>query len=96
MLTGKQRAALRAMANEMETIAQIGKGGLSENVIAQIDEALTARELIKVKVHESAGESARDICGAVCEAVSAEPVSVVGGRFVLYRRSDKAPKIQLK
>ena len=95
MLTSKQRAGLRTLANSLETIAQIGKGGITDAVVAQLDEALEARELIKVRVLESALLSAREACQALTGPLRAEPVQCIGTRFVLYRRNVKAPKIEL-
>jgi len=87
MLSSKDRAALRRLANPIETILQIGKGGITENVIRQADEALCARELIKVRVLETAMLTAREACGEMARALSAEPVQCIGTRFVLYRQS---------
>ena len=96
MLTGKQRAGLRALANPLETIFQIGKGGIGEQLIRQTDEALTVRELVKLRVLESAGISAREAADRIAPAVHAEVVQVIGTRFVLYRRNDEKPVITLK
>lgn len=93
MLTSKQRANLRKQANGIDTIFQIGKEGISDNQLKQIEEALNARELIKIRVLETALMSAREACQAVCEAVSAQPVQAIGTRFVIYKRNDKEPKI---
>lgn len=95
MLTSKQRAGLRTLANPLETIAQIGKGGITDAVVAQLDEALEARELIKVRVLESALLSAREACDALVKPLRAEPVQCIGTRFVLYRKNPKNPKIEL-
>ena len=89
MLNSKQRAALRGMANTMDTIFQIGKDGLGESFYRQVDEALEARELIKLRVLESR-EAAADIA-AHCNA---DVVQVIGSRFVLYRPS-KEKKITI-
>ena len=94
-MTGKQRAKLRAMANTIETILYIGKGGLSENVIKQADEALTARELVKGRVLEASLMSAAEACQALAEATGAESVQSIGSRFVLYRAHPTEPKIRL-
>lgn len=94
-LTSKQRARLRSMANDYDAVFQIGKGGISGNFIKQMDDALEARELVKVKVLEAALMSARDACETVCEAVGAEPVSVVGNKFIIYRESVNKKKIEL-
>lgn len=89
MLTGKQRSYLKTMANGLETIMQIGKGGVTENVIKQIDEALEARELIKIKLLNNSMLEAKDTANEIAEAVRAEYVQSIGGRFVLYRESEE-------
>ena len=95
MLTSKQRAKLRSLANTMETILQIGKGGINDQLIKQVDDALTARELIKLHVLETAPETPREAMGVLTEATNSEPVQVIGRRLVLYRRNEKEPAIQL-
>ncbi|MBR2717121.1 MAG: YhbY family RNA-binding protein [Oscillospiraceae bacterium] len=94
-MTGKQRAYLRGLANGLDTILTVGKGGLTENVIRQADEALTARELIKGRVLESAMMTAAEACAAVAEATGAEGIQSIGSRFVLYRVNPEEPKIRL-
>lgn len=95
MLTSKQRAELRAMANTIDTILQVGKGGISDTLIAQADDALRARELIKGRVLENSLLSPREVCNALCEALSAEPVQVIGTKFVMYRENPEDKKIVL-
>lgn len=87
MLTSKQRARLRAYANKVETILQIGKDGISENLIQQADSALEARELIKLRVLETSPVSARDAAGILARKTASEEIQVIGTRFVLYRRN---------
>ena len=89
MLTSKQRSEFRAQANDLETTLMVGKEGVTENVIAEADRLLTARELIKGKVLESALMSAREVSDAICEATGADGVSCVGSKFVIYRFSEK-------
>ena len=89
MLTSKQRAELRAEANGIDTTLIVGKGGVTENVIAEAENLLTARELLKGKVLEGAFMSPREVCDALCEATGAEGVAVIGTKFVLYRFSEK-------
>ena len=89
MLTSKQRAEFRAQANALETTLMVGKDGVTEAVIAEADKLLTARELIKGKVLESALMTAREVSDALCEATGADGVSCVGSKFVLYRFSEK-------
>ena len=94
-MTGKQRAYLRGLANPLETILIVGKGGISDNVVKQTDEALLARELVKGRVLEASLLTAREACEALAEATGAEGVQVIGSRFVLYRANPDAPKITL-
>ena len=89
MLTSKERADLRAQANSLETTLMVGKEGVTEAVVAEADRLLTARELIKGKVLESALMSAREVSEAICEATGADGVSCVGNKFVIYRFSEK-------
>lgn len=89
MLTSKERADLRAQANTLETTLMVGKEGVTEAVAAEADRLLTARELVKGKVLETALMSAREVSDAVCEATGAEGVSCVGSKFVIYRFSEK-------
>lgn len=95
LLTSKQRAFLRSMANTMDPILHMGKGDISDAMVKQADDALTARELIKGKVLETAPLSAREAAEKIAEAVQAEVVFVIGRTFVLYRRNAKEQKIQL-
>lgn len=94
-MTGKQRAYLRGLANGLDTILTVGKGGLTENVVQQADEALTARELIKGRVLETSMMTAAEACAALSEATGAEGVQSIGSRFVLYRPNPNEPKIRL-
>ena len=89
MLTSKERAELRAQANSLETTLMVGKDGVTENVVAEADKLLTARELVKGKVLESALMSAREVSDAICEATGADGVACVGNKFVIYRFSEK-------
>lgn len=92
MLTGKQRASLRAMANGIDTIFQIGKNGITEETIKQISAALEARELIKLRVLENAPMNAKEASNTLTSILGADGVSCVGNRFVLYRESATLPK----
>ena len=94
-MTSKQRAYLRGLANDYEPIVHVGKGGLSDALIKQADDALEARELIKGRVLETAPQTAREAADAVAEAVAAETVQVIGRTFVLYRRRAEEPTIVL-
>ncbi len=89
MLTSKQRAEFRAQANALETTLIVGKDGVTDAVVAEADKLLTARELVKGKVLETALMSAREACDAICEAAGADGVTCVGYKFVIYRFSEK-------
>ena len=89
MLTSKERAELRAKANPLETTLIVGKGGVTEAVVAETDNQLTARELVKGKVLEGAMMTPREVSDALCEATGADGVAVIGTKFVLYRFSEK-------
>ncbi len=89
MLTSKQRSELRAQANSIETTLIVGKDGVTEAVAAETDRLLTARELVKGKVLETALMSAREVSDAICGATGAEGVACIGSKFVIYRFSEK-------
>lgn len=95
MLTNKQRNYLRKMSHNLDTIYQIGKGGLVENTLKQFNSGLEARELIKAKVLNNSLVDAREVSEAIAEETGAEVVSVIGNKFVLYRESKKKKKIDL-
>ncbi len=95
MLSSKQRAFLRGLANQEDTILIIGKGGLNNQVINQADTALTARELIKCKVLETAELSPKEYAEQISKATNSDVVQVIGTKFVLFRRNNKEPKIEL-
>ena len=87
-MTGKERAAFRAQANHLEPLFQVGKGGMSDALIKQTDDALRARELIKVKVLlESSPITPRETADELATATGAEVIQVIGGVIVLYRES---------
>ena len=89
MLTSKERAELRAQATTLDTTLMVGKGGVTEAVVAEADNQLTARELVKGKVLEGAMMSPREVCDEICEATGADGVAVIGTKFVIYRFSEK-------
>ena len=96
MLTGKQRAYLRSLAQKEDCILYVGKAGITEPVIAEAREALAARELVKGRVQEACLYTAAEAQQLLCEAIpGAEGVQVIGRVFVLYQKSAKAPKITL-
>lgn len=94
-LTGKQRAALRSMANTLPVILYIGKDGVTDGTVKETYDALEARELIKAQVQQNAPLSAREACDALCAKLGASPVQVIGSKFVLYRRNDKKTRIEI-
>ncbi|MBQ8309648.1 MAG: ribosome assembly RNA-binding protein YhbY [Clostridia bacterium] len=95
MITSKQRAYLRSMANNLPAIMQIGKGGLNENMLKTFSDALEARELIKLHVLENSGEDPKMVVNELSAALGAEPVAATGRKIVLYRASEKNPVIEL-
>lgn len=95
MLTSKQRAFLRSLAVDIDTIVMVGKSGMSPDITKQADDALTARELIKGKVLDTAPISPKEAAQQIADRTRAEVVQVIGSKFVLYRRNEKEPKIAL-
>ena len=87
MITSKQRARLIGLASKLPTLVQIGKFGVSESVISQIDDALERRELIKIGVLKSCDTTAKDLLSSLAAAMQAEPVTAIGNKIILYRRS---------
>ncbi len=88
-MTSKERAYLRGLANRVPSLYQVGKDGISENVIKQIDDALEARELIKGNVLENSMLSAREVAEELASKTASQVVQVIGNRFILYRRTKK-------
>ncbi len=95
MLTSKQRAYLRSLSVHIDTIFQVGKGGITENMTEQISNALEARELIKLRVLDNSDYTSREAAEEIAELVGADVVQTVGTRFVLYRESKNHKKIEL-
>ena len=87
MLKGKQRASLRKCANDMETILQVGKEGIGDTLIKQVDDALTARELIKIRVLKNQALTARQAADTFMKETHCDVIQVIGTRIVLYRRN---------
>ncbi len=85
MISTKQRAYLRGLANKEKAIFQIGKGGITDEILTELDIVLEKRELIKITVLETSFMSPRGACEAVCEEIGAEPVQCIGNKFVIYR-----------
>ena len=95
MLTGKQRAYLRGLGNQLSPIFQIGKNGVEENFLIQVSQALEARELIKIKVLENSGLESRETSDMICKAVKCEGVQAIGNKIVLYKQSKNKQQIEL-
>lgn len=95
MLTGKQRAYLRSLAQKLDPIFQVGKKGIEDTFIVQVDQALEKRELIKIKVLENSGMGTREAQDIICQRVGAEGIQVIGSKMVIYRAAKKDPKIEL-
>ena len=95
MLNSRQRAQLRGLANSLDTFFQIGKGGVTENTVKQVDDALEARELIKLRVLETSPVSSREAADEIAEKTHSDVVQVIGTRFVLYRESRDNKQIRL-
>ncbi|MBP3431713.1 MAG: ribosome assembly RNA-binding protein YhbY [Clostridia bacterium] len=89
MITTKQRAYLRGLGNALEPLAQVGKDGLSENVIEGIGLLLEARELVKIKALKNVDEDVREIAEAAAAKLGAEVVQVIGNIFILYKKSTR-------
>ena len=95
MLTSKQRAMLRSMANTMDTILYVGKDGVTDATVKEAYDALEARELIKCAVQQNSELTAREALDELCSRLGAEPVQCIGSRFVVYRARKEDPKIIL-
>ena len=95
MLTSKQRAYLRGLANNLETILIVGKGEITDNIVMQADTALTAREIIKGKKLETSSYTSRECAENIAEKCGADVVQVIGSKFVLYRPNPDEPVIKL-
>ena len=95
MLTGKQKRFLRHEAHHLNAIFQIGKAGLSENLLKQLDDAIEARELIKINVLESSGEDVKALGNEIADSINAICVQTMGNKITLYRARKKNPIILL-
>ena len=90
MLTSKERSELRGQATTIDTTLMVGKGGVTDAVIAEAENQLNTRELVKGKVLEGAMMTPREVCDEICAATGAEGVGVIGTKFIIYRFSEKA------
>lgn len=95
MITGKQRAYLRGLAQKLTPIFQIGKGGIEDAFIVQVRQALEKRELIKIRILENSGLDTRDASDFICKKVKCEGIQAIGNTMVLYKASKKEPQIEL-
>lgn len=96
MINSKQRSMLRSLAATEETVITIGKGGITDSVVDSVMEALTARELVKGKVLEASLLTAREACDELAERCRAEGIQAIGNKFVLYKRNENKPRIDIK
>ncbi|AWI06663.1 ribosome assembly RNA-binding protein YhbY [Clostridium drakei] len=95
MITSKQRSYLRSLANNMNPIFHVGKEGIEDNFLKQVQDALEAREIIKISVLNNSGINAREASDMICEELGCEGIQAIGNKLVLYKRSSKKPKIEL-
>ena len=96
MITPKQRAYLKGLANSLEPVFQVGKGGVNDAQVAQIDDYLRVHELMKIKVLDNSLYSAKEAAGEIAEKINAEVVQVIGSKAVLYKQNPEKPVIVLK
>lgn len=94
-MTSKQRAYLRGLANKLDAIFQIGKNGINDNLIKQLDDALEARELIKITTLETAPDTAKNLSFEIAERIDCIVVQVIGNKITLFRQKQKDSKIEL-
>ncbi|MBQ3407700.1 MAG: ribosome assembly RNA-binding protein YhbY [Clostridia bacterium] len=95
MMTSKQRAYLRGQANTLDSIFQIGKTGLSDNLLNQLSEALEARELIKISVLETAPDTAKNLASKISNSINTEVIQVIGNKIILFRQKKKNSRYTL-
>ena len=95
MITSKQRSQLRSLANGLDVLFQLGKTGIEENFLKQIDQVLEIRELIKIKVLDNSGFTAREASDIICKELKCEGIQAIGSKMVIYRKSSKNPRIEL-
>ena len=95
MITTKQRAYLRGLANKSEVVLQIGKGGITEQTVKQLNDVIEARELVKIQCLETSPVTPREAAQSLAEICKTDIVQVIGSKFILYRPRKKDPKITL-
>ncbi|MFU0825356.1 ribosome assembly RNA-binding protein YhbY [Clostridium sp.] len=95
MISSKQRSYLRGLANTIQPIFQVGKNGIDEPFLKQVEDALEARELIKIKVLNNSEYTAREASDEICEKINCEGIQAIGNTLVLYKKSKNKPKIEL-
>ena len=96
MITPKQRAELKALANSIEPAFQVGKGGVNDAQTAQIDDYLRVHELVKIKVLENSMYTAKEAAAEISEKINAEVAQAIGSKAILYKRNEKDPVIKLR
>ncbi|MGN0622658.1 MAG: YhbY family RNA-binding protein [Oscillospiraceae bacterium] len=96
MITPKQRAELKGLANSLEPAFQVGKGGVNDAQVAQIDDYLRVHELVKIKVLDNSLYTAKEAAAEISEKIGAEVVQVIGSKAILYKRNEKEPVIRLR
>jgi len=95
MLTSKQRAKLKSVAMTEDTILQVGKNGIPDTLVTQVNDALRAREIVKMKVLDSSPVTAQEAAAELSEKTKSEVVQVIGNKMVLFKRNPQQPKIKL-
>lgn len=95
MITGKQRAYLRSIGNRLDPIFQVGKNGIEQTFLTQLEQALEVREILKIKVLENSGLTAREASDFICNKIKCEGIQAIGSKIVIYRESSKNPQIEL-
>lgn len=96
MITPKQRAELKGLANSLEPVFQVGKGGVNDAQVTQIDDYLRVHELVKIKVLDNSLYTAKEAAAEIAEKINADVVQVIGSKAILYKRNEKEPVIRLK
>gem|GEM_PF-177795 len=96
MLNGKKRAYLRSLANTTKPTSQIGKEGITQDFLDQLEDQLRARELVKVTILDNAGIDAKEAANAICAEIRAEFVQAIGSKFTIYKKNNENPKISFK